>query len=816
MARKPAKKAIKKIADKVTPLATTEAAGKPINKALSRIRLIGTQITSVRTRSAPTNSVMLHRFLRTLDTGIVATCANINATGFASIEWQLVTKDRNGKIKVVTDNNNLFYRLLKDWNPQLNAFSAKQQICRDLDIYGNAFIAISQATDQDYPDELYVIPPYEMEVIPSTTAGQLIKAYRWNKSDGATVTEIVPENMIHIKRGDRRDDLYAKGCLESVWRYAELANMILEHSISTIENGGTPSAIISSKTAISEDDIDEATEMFNQRHNAEGAGRLFVLSGDWVYTPMTYGAKDASFVLAQNSAFDAVGSGFGVPADIIRMEPSVVDLGNGSAVQLAHLKGTVLPRVALAIEEINARLCPLFSELDGIEYLIVAIDPLQKAKSKDATQVLAAYTAGIIQENEARTELGFTPNAAGNRYVWETQSTVTPSQLPGLGMPRASLTAPDKSEGQEPPAETTKNLDAPMVDPALSLAAALSSLAAQVAEGKLTRESAMAIVRVSFRNIPMAELEEIFPATTVEVDQDGDTTTISVDEPPLDEPKSKPVIATWKDYLFYPGPLSEDICHCENKNKDYKKLRVSPEYIKAKDDESRLVVAMRNWVRKLVPDNVTESVNIDPTVAQDFFDKEVKPLLDAAYLNGINAEAAKVGLDPFSVLDDAANSILRDSQNLLIQSVSSTIKDRLSETLAAGNEAGETINQIRDRVEETVSGIETYAAERIARTELLNARESGRLDAWKRSDQVKKKEYLITSNAHPVCKDIRATRAIIGIDEIFWKVGESMGGRINNWKDIYAPPAHPNCESILGAVFEETEDSPDNGENDNA
>jgi hypothetical protein len=84
---------------------------------------------------------------------------------------------------------------------------------------------------------------------------------------------------------------------------------------------------------------------------------------------------------------------------------------------------------------------------------------------------------------------------------------------------------------------------------------------------------------------------------------------------------------------------------------------------------------------------------------------------------------------------------------------------------------------------EAVPELSGYQAERLARTETVNAFVAGQVEAWKEAG-IEKKKWLLAGGPCPICEEIAATYPdYIPMGQMFTTAKVS----------IMQPLAHPNC-----------------------
>lgn len=123
----------------------------------------------------------------------------------------------------------------------------------------------------------------------------------------------------------------------------------------------------------------------------------------------------------------------------------------------------------------------------------------------------------------------------------------------------------------------------------------------------------------------------------------------------------------------------------------------------------------------------------------------------------------------------------------------------LEQTISEGQAQGETIEQLKKRVERTYSDAKGYRAERIARTESLKASNATAELSYKNSGYSAVR-WVTNPGACPFCATFEGRVKIIGSkysqigDVITTDAGDQM--RIE-YSDIETPPLHPNCTCSL-------------------
>lgn len=123
--------------------------------------------------------------------------------------------------------------------------------------------------------------------------------------------------------------------------------------------------------------------------------------------------------------------------------------------------------------------------------------------------------------------------------------------------------------------------------------------------------------------------------------------------------------------------------------------------------------------------------------------------------------------------------------SLLLEEALTRLRQELMQGLV---DEGESIPQLRDRVQKIFDAAEEWRAERIARTEAARAVHAAQLESAKQSEVVAGLEWLVSADACPICMQIAAEVRQMPLGQSFAVVGNNP-----TYQHIKHPPAHPHC-----------------------
>jgi hypothetical protein len=207
------------------------------------------------------------------------------------------------------------------------------------------------------------------------------------------------------------------------------------------------------------------------------------------------------------------------------------------------------------------------------------------------------------------------------------------------------------------------------------------------------------------------------------------------------------------------------------------------------------------------------AVDVDALLAtfeKDIFDATLEPITASAG-SGASVGLADIGVSPdvFNVTNPRVAESIENFNLRLAGEVTQTTVSAIKDTIAQGVEAGENVDQLRQRVVDT-GKFSPERAESIARTESARGFVKGEELGWQESGVVSKKKWLLAPGACPYC--VEASKGFnkdggTALGESFLKVGDVVAppGKSPmtiNFASIGGPPLHPNDRCDIIAVID--------------
>jgi GNAT superfamily N-acetyltransferase len=179
------------------------------------------------------------------------------------------------------------------------------------------------------------------------------------------------------------------------------------------------------------------------------------------------------------------------------------------------------------------------------------------------------------------------------------------------------------------------------------------------------------------------------------------------------------------------------------------------------------------------------------------------PILTAYWDEAGQKTLERLGLDPddWRVSDPHLREKIQQAALSFCRATNETTSDELGSALTRLRaeltkglvEKGETLDQLRKRVQTVFDRAETWRAQRIAASEASRAVHAAELESAQASGVVAGLEWLVSDDACPLCRRVAAEAPRVKLGEAFAVVGGHPA-----YSEVRHPPLHPSCQcSVL-------------------
>ena len=335
---------------------------------------------------------------------VVYRCVSLIARSLASVKLTPHPPHEGENSKVNT--------FLKTPNPLQSYEAFTEMVVSHLLLSGNAFIEYV-GDDQAY-GEWYVLRPDRVRIVCNDQGFPEKYEYRINNTlHHVDIDRITGRSkIVHIKLFSPFNTHWGQSPLMAAMPLIQFRNQALEHNLTMLKRGGTPSGIL---TLDSEYEMTEAQraqlrqDLDNLYAGKENAGRIMVLSQGLRWEKTGLSPSEMSFLEGQAEAARGIAQLFGVPPICVGMHGDE-RFSNYKEARVHLWEETLLPMLGLLISSFE-KILSLIDPKICLEYSKDDIDALSLKR-----EMLWERTnnAQFLTINEKRGIMGFNPLPGGD------------------------------------------------------------------------------------------------------------------------------------------------------------------------------------------------------------------------------------------------------------------------------------------------------------------------------------------------------------------------------------------------------------------
>ncbi len=667
-----------------------------------------------------------------------------------------------------------FLDLWQNVNPFFNGYETVELMVVYLELTGNAYTWI-KLNELGTPMELWTIPSHIVEVVPSRQT--LIGGYKVGTGEDAFIID--PENVIHQRYPNPKDQVYGMGKLEAAWIPIQLRAEMETYEISLMRNQAVPQFILWTEKNLPQSQIDSLNRRLDNIQGSENAGKTQVYGGGLRVETIGFSQKDMMMIDRLRLSKVDICNVFGVP--ISKLESVDVNRANAAEGDKAYREDTVKP-IAVRIEQrLNQDLIPLY----GDNLFVAFDDPVPQDKEDRRAERTSLLQIATV--NEIRMDDGL-PEVDGGDDV------LVPTSVQPIT--RAGEPAGDGSSfpGANGGAGASSSRSA-----SLRSKAAKSPACRQ--EGETNRECmSRKIPEIMNDNPDMTQSQAVAIAADMcrkacKACEEG--TVKQADEVLEGVFEGRPVTAEVRSF-------AEDIAalFLAQGVEVIGRLRDDPIFKALKQG------GVSDWL-------------FSPDDWIDRFEEMAEPHIDAALAKGLD-EASDIlvaveapaslaaGADAaagfsFDLVNPQSIDFLNSYRATLSEKLWGTVNrktlDDLAGVLQEGIIEGANLAKMTEGVERVMDSAVKHRSFRIATTEHARAVSAGTEAGYIQSRVVESKEWLPAFDACQFCLAV-AQSANAQLGATYADLGDTVvgvdGGELKiNYAPVHAPPLHPHCRCTL-------------------
>lgn len=351
----------------------------------------------------------------------VRACVQVIAYNAASMAFRMVASGTTNEENDAEIMDSPFIKLMRRPNPYQTGFELREAWWTDLELTGNAYVALEAMTPMGLPTEMYRLRPSRVTIVPDPRT--YIAGYRYTV-DGRTV-EYGPDEVIHLKYANPLDEYYGMGVIEAGEARFESEIAMAEHERDFWGSGAKIMGIFGTDETLDQTTFDRIKDTIRNFFLGSGYSTLLMENGVKYQSVSDSPAKLGMLDMAKASR-DQILALFGVPATKL----GILEKANYKADEADRyfFTETIEPKL-VRVEESLQPLVDLFHP--GQDY---KLRWHRLNFSDDLPQITVARMmaeVGVFTADEIRAYTGRDPLVSGRGDVVLAQITTVPLDLGG-------------------------------------------------------------------------------------------------------------------------------------------------------------------------------------------------------------------------------------------------------------------------------------------------------------------------------------------------------------------------------------------------
>lgn len=700
--------------------------------------------------------------------GWVYACVSAICDSFASVQPELYKIDNNGDLEKI-DNHKILDVLssINLFTSRYDHFWLTQQY---LELTGEAPWFLARGNNgTGEPEALLLLRPDRLDIMRNKDAAQTddpIGGYIYRTDLGQRVTLDFNE-VLFLKYPDPINTFRGKGTLQAAATTVDVDTFSEEFNRRFFYNSARPDSILTTDQKLTprqrENIRADVKRLYQGKENAH---KTAILESGLDWKPMSISQKDMDFLEQQRFTMTKILSIFRVPKTIVAISDDV-NLANAKVAEYVFAKRTILPKLERIYSQLNEFFLPMFANTENM--FLAYADPVPQDYDMDIRKYDSALGKGWMTINEVRREQNLEDVGPDGDNLF------IPFSMAPLSMASTPPTQPPPPTQQGVKIIVDKDNKYQIVN-------------------RSAGGYAQALRRIDKKkNIKQAEKKAEEGMKEVEKKLD------------------KIVMDTVKHMI---------------KNK---RAKASQELHNKKEYYARVFLKMTdNFERKFYKTTTQIFVNQKARVLAKLGEKAIDPkdyLFDedkeansvSSYYSPLMKKLVKdqgdnaglligLGEGAFDLATARVRAFLKDRTYKFSFEMTQTTNDLLGKQLAAGVAAGESIPELRKRVDTLFDDMSKYRSERIARSEVIRGSNFSANEMYRQSGVVEAQEWLVTDDDRLCEYCAPLDGKTVGLSHNFFDKGDELhgaeGGSMSlDYEDVGYPPLHSNCRCTIIPVI---------------
>jgi HK97 family phage portal protein len=624
-----------------------------------------------------------------------------------------------------------------------------------LELTGNAYWFIAR-NKKGQPVELWPLMPHQMAVVPDET--HFIIGYVYT-NNGKQIP-LDPEDVIHHKYGNPMDLRHGYSAVAAGATTIDADSHAGIFNDNFFRNSAMPDGFLTTEESLDEKTFKRLkTEWMNNYSGPSNAHRTAILSGGLEYKNLQIPQRDMEFLKGRNFNRDMIMALFGVPKSILGFDESM-SRANADTAEYVFSK-----RIRIKLQRLTNRITMDLAPQFGKSLIMSFTDPVPR----DAAQVLSDQTTslggtntiGMNTINEVRAKRGDLPIPGGDdifipmnmQPLGKANFELTPE-----GTPADAVEEEDESKPEENDDTTNNNTEPDAPSPA-------SAPGSGVSDGGSTTSS----TTNSNRGVekPQQKTLEEFPTSVLAI-KGEDKETPFLDAEPIKEAVS-PKPPAYTRLFTDKNAIGDYLAQREHQGQVFQMrfMKIAKDRFNQQKSEvlytvnSRFLLGAKS-VQGLVKKDAKKQLDnlFVATASVAAWNVGLIPVfkgatmaggnLGAALLNdpqqyGYNAPAPEIAVD-YSSVSAQVDKYFAEHSDTISKGIDAETDKQLRSILTEKINAGASLQEMSDAVENVYSAASGYRALRIAITESQRSLQYANNAIWQDSGMIENYSWIIGGN----------------------------------------------------------------------
>jgi HK97 family phage portal protein len=297
--------------------------------------------------------------------------------------------------------------LLRQVNPQHNAFDLWELTQLYLEVHGSAYWLLDIDALLDVPERIWILPAHLVTPRRDPASHKVVDHYEYR---GQETQRFPPRRIIHFRVPDPRDP-YASGLspLRACFEQAALTSEYAAMKRSIYDNAALPSVVVTPEEGMGAAERDRLEKSWEQKFQRSGQGKMLVAQNRMQVTVLSRSMGDLAALADLKATKEDIANAFHVPLPLLSGD---TNLANMQAADHLHKTLAIWPRLRRRDEKLNEQLVPRFDPSGRLFF--ASPDPTPANQQFLLAQEQADLRHGVRTINEVRAGRGLTPVAWGD------------------------------------------------------------------------------------------------------------------------------------------------------------------------------------------------------------------------------------------------------------------------------------------------------------------------------------------------------------------------------------------------------------------